>query len=109
MARLIVERRDGFYGRHMLPVQVPEQQSVPTLQGTPPSWHGKSQKSPTQDCEQHWALVVQLRPVARQTAPPSPGKGGAHLGGDPAQRKLQHSAFDVHAPPSAPQGIWQTR
>jgi hypothetical protein len=86
-------------------VQIPEQQSVPTLHVTPVSWHGRSQKPAAQKREQHCALAVQARPVDWQMGPPSRLCGGAHLAGDPVQRKLQHSAFPAHVPPSAAHGI----
>jgi hypothetical protein len=54
-------------------------------------------------------LVVQVRPVNWQMAPPSTLSGGPHLAGVPEQRKLQHSAFAPHASPSTPHWIWHTR
>jgi hypothetical protein len=48
---------------HTPAVQIPEQQSVPTLHATLRSWQGRSQNPATQSREQHCALVAQLLPV----------------------------------------------
>jgi hypothetical protein len=70
------------------------------------SRHGKSQKPPEQNPEQHSASDAQLLPdsVHTELVPPSPTGPHLPLG---KQLKLQHSAGCPHFPPSARQVSWQ--
>jgi len=77
----------------------PEQQSAAAEQATPVSLHGKSQKPPEQNPEQHSVLEAQLLPdiVHEEIAPASATRPQVPPG---RQLKLQHSAGCPHLAPS---------